>query len=358
MPKKRKGLVLSVWESVLAYLKLPFTDLITVWDYMRSPAKRRYAARKVWEFISIFYRRVTTEGVLKESASLTYITLLGFIPFITFVVLMVPNLPFLDFKAKLNTVIEQNFVPGSARAVTQFISGLLKQRTGFNIFSFIVLIVSSYSLFSVIRDTFDRILSMQIRPPVDWLGQLLKFLGTMIFGMFIMIVLFSTSSMPIISTLLRYSFLKQQLLYLIPFVIQFMALTFLYMILPSIRVQRSSLFRGAFWTTVVWVIAKSGFDWYIFNLTSVQKVYGYFALLPISLMWIYANWVIIIGGIVLISVIDQKDKVEIARKIPKKVVRITMEMYSDGKLNQRLEDYLSRSSLNNMVKIIEEEGEK
>jgi len=356
--KKRKSVTASLWDSILIYLRLPFTDLMTVWDYMRSPAKRRYAMHNVWNFTKILYKRITSDGVLKESASLTYITILGFIPFITFVMLMVPDLPFLDFKGKLNDLIAQNFVPGSAKAVTSFVEGLLKQRTGFNIFSFVVLITSSYSLFSVIRDTFDRILSMEFRPPVDWLGQLVKFLGTMIFGLFIMMVLFSTSSMPIISTLLKQSFLKQQLFYVIPFFLQFIALIFLYMILPSIRVKRSSLFRGAFWTTVIWVIAKSGFDWYIYNLTSVQKVYGYISVLPITLMWIYLNWVIIIGGIVLISVIDQKDNLIIARKVPKKIVRITMEMYTDQKLNQRLEDYLAKTDLKNLMKIIEEEGEK
>ena len=130
------------------------------------------------------------------------------------------------------------------------------------------------------------------------------------------------------------------------------------MILPSIRVKRGALFRGAFWTTVVWTIAKSGFDWYIYNLTNMQAVYGYLAILPITLMWIYINWVIIIGGIVLVSVLDQKGKLTLAKNEPHRVLKLTLEMYSNKRLNKRVEDYIARSNLKELVNIIEEEGEQ
>lgn len=358
MGKTRKSLVAGLWDSVKTWLMLPFKDFVTIYHIFSDPRKRALIMGNVGRFFSTLYKRVTTEGVLKESASLTYITLLGFIPFITFLIMIVPDLPFLDLRAKINSLVVNNLMPDSAAAVSMFIEDLLNQPAGFNVFSFLLLIVTSYSLFRVIRNTFDRILSMDVSPAMDWLGHIIKFFGTLIFGIIIMLLLFSTSSMPIISRLLNYGFFTQQLLNIIPFFLQFFALTFLYMLLPSIRVKRGALFRGAFWTTVVWTLAKSGFDWYIFNLTNVQAVYGYLAVLPISLMWIYINWVIIVSGIVLISVIDQKGKLLVAKAEPKRVLKLTMEMYSDKKLNQRLEEYMARSNLKDIVKIIEEEGEK
>ncbi|HRY84186.1 MAG TPA: YihY family inner membrane protein [Candidatus Cloacimonadota bacterium] len=354
MPKQRSSFLNKARDTILAYLKLPFVDFGTIYRNFRDPELRKQVWTKVWIFLKLLFERITTEGVLKESSSLTYITTLGFIPFITFIVMIVPDLPFLDVKAKLNEIIVANFMPGSADAVSGFVSGMLKQRTGFNIFSFIVLTVTSYSLFRTIRNTFDRILGMEFRATQDIFTQLIKFFGTLIFGLLIMILLFSSSSLPIVTRLLKYSFFKQQLLNILPFLAQFLALIFLYMLLPSIRVKRGSLFRGAFWTTLVWVIAKSGFDWYIYNLTSVQAVYGYIAILPITLMWIYLNWVIIMGGIVLISVIDQKDNLRFVKKTPQKVIRITLEMFTDKKLNNRIEDYLTKTDLKGLAEIIED----
>lgn len=348
----------SLRDSLLTYLKLPFKDILVIYAAFSHPRKRRLILKNVWEFLRVFYRRLTTEGVMKESASLTYITLLGFIPFITFIVLIIPDLPFLDLRSKINEILVQNLMPNSAEAVTRFIGEMLQQRTGFNTFGFLLLIFSSYSLFRVIRNTFDRILSMDESPALDWLSYILRFFGTLIVGIIILLLLFSSSSMPIIGKLLKYSFLTQQMLNIIPFVLQFFALIFLYLILPSIRVKRGALFRGAFWTTVVWTMIKSIFDWYIYNLTNYQAVYGYLSILPITLLWIYSNWVVIIGGIVLISVLDQGNKLSVAKNEPKRVVRITLEMFSNRQLNKRLESYIRRSDLKELINEIEEDGEQ
>jgi len=155
--------------------------------------------------------------------------------------------------------------------------------------------------------------------------------------------------LPIISGLLSLGLFKRFLIYVIPFLMQFIALSFLYSIMPSIKINRSTLFRGAFWTTLIWTIAKGGFDYYIYNLTNIQAVYGVIAALPIFLMWIYVNWVIILGGIVLVSVINQKDKTQIFKPDKKQVVRITMEMFSDKKLNRILEGFLSKTEVSEMI---------
>ncbi|MEF3695458.1 MAG: YihY family inner membrane protein [Candidatus Cloacimonadota bacterium] len=358
MKKTKSPFWPSLRDSILTYLKLPFRDFVVLYSVFSHPRKRKLILRNSWNFLRVFYKRVTTEGVLKESASLTYITLLGFIPFITFIVLIIPDLPFLDLRDKINELLVKNLMPNSAAAATSFISGLLQQRTGFNTFGFILLIFSSYSLFRVIRNTFDRILSMDESPALDWLSYLIKFFGTLIIGILIMLVLFSTSSMPLIGRLLKYSFLTQQLLNIIPFFLQFFALIFLYLILPSIRVKRGALFRGAFWTTVVWTLLKSAFDWYIYNLTNYQAVYGYLSILPITLLWIYLNWVVIIGGIVLVSVLDQGNKLSVAKNEPKRVVRITLEMFSNRTMNNRLESYIRRSDLKELINVIEEDEEE
>jgi uncharacterized BrkB/YihY/UPF0761 family membrane protein len=146
------------------------------------------------------------------------------------------------------------------------------------------------------------------------------------------------------------------LTYILPFVMQFFALLFLYMLMPSIKIRRSSLIRGTFWTTVIWVLVKSGFDYYIYNLTSYQAVYGVLAALPIFLFWIYINWLIILGGIVLVSIIDNRDSEEVIQKVPQHVVRISLEMFSDEKLNQNLTSYISRKDIKDLVELIDKDG--
>jgi len=338
--RKKRGL-----PAILAsYARTGWEDALSFLRTLANPKKRALIIRNSLHFLSVLYKRITTEGVLKESASLTYITLLGFVPFVTFIFMIAPDLPFLNIKDKFRDVVANNMFPGSAQAIMQYFDEFIARRTAFNIVGFVILIITSYSLFRSIRNTFDRILSMDLAHTQDLISQLIKFFGTLIFGLLIMVMLFSSSSLPIISVVLNLPILKQ-LNYIVPFFLQFFAMIFLYMLLPSIRISRGSLFRGAFWTTVVWVMVKSIFDVYIYNLTSIQAVYGVMAALPIFLTWIYFNWVVIIGGIVLVSVLENKDhKGETVRQ-PRKTVRLTVEMFSNDHLNRRLEALVDKDSL-------------
>ena len=112
---------------------------------------------------------------------------------------------------------------------------------------------------------------------------------------------------------------------------------------------------GAFWTSVVWALVKNLFDIYIYNLTSIQAVYGVMSALPIFLMWVYFNWVIIMGGIVLVSVLDKKGEVKDLVEEPYKTVRMTLELYSDDNLNRRLEGLVSKKDL---LEVLTEDLEK
>lgn len=325
-----------------------------IWLTLRSPKRRKAGISNAYKFMKLWIGRVIKEGVPRSAGSLAYVTILGFIPFITFIVMLAPDLPFLNLKEKIGTIVAANFIPGSADAVMGMINDMIARRMGLNIMVFIILLVSSYALFSNIRNTFDRILITHVPEPKSILMQLVKFFGTIVFGLLILVLLFSSSSLPIISRLLKLRIFTW-LMYIVPFILQFLAIFFLYKLMPSIKVRQKSLVLGAFWTTLIWLVVKAGFDFYIYNLTSFQAVYGVIAALPIFLFWIYVNWIIILAGIVLISVIDKGIREEVLHKEPQKVVRLTLEMYSDGKLNQRLENYISKKDIKDLVDQIDED---
>ena len=344
---EKKGFVASLIKAVSEKVR-------AVYEVFTTPEKLRQVLINIWDFIKVLYIRITRDGVLKEAASLTYITLLGFVPFITFVLMIAPDLPFLNVKEKIREVLAANMVPGSASAIMGYLDDFVKNRTAFNIMSFVILIVSSYSLFRNIRNAFDRILNVRMVNSQDLISQMIKFLGTLIFGFIIMVVLFSASSLPVISLIFNLPILKQ-ISYFLPFVVQFVAISLLYSLIPTIRVGRKAVIRGAFWTSVVWALVKNLFDIYIYNLTSIQAVYGVMSALPIFLMWVYFNWVIIMGGIVLVSVLDKKGEVKDLVEEPYKTVRMTLELYSDDNLNRRLEGLVSKKDL---LEVLTEDLEK
>lgn len=344
-------------KLILYYLIIGWNDLKSAMSNLTEPDKRRLLFGKIKTFVLLFHKKAVQEGILKEAAALTYITILGFIPFLLVIVFLLPKLTMFVSHSKLNQHLYENLMPVSTSEVGNILSQLISRQTTFNIFSLIIAVITSYSLFKVIRDTFDRILVMEYQPPKDLLSQLLKFFGTIIFGFVIILLLFSSSSLPIISSLLNIPLFHGVLITLLPFVVQFLALLFLYMILPSIKVNRGALFRGVFWTTLLWVLAKSIFDYYIYNLTNIEAVYGVLKSLPIFLFWIYFNWVIILGGMVLVTILEHKEKA-LDYVDNKHYVRVTLEMYTNKKKMKEVDTLLGKQSVPELIeKLIEEEKE-
>jgi len=326
--------------------------------YITNPEQGLRDARNVWNFMKLFYIKVRQEKVPELSAALTYITLLGFIPFLIFILNLLPLLPFLNFQSRLEDFIFKNFLPNSADQVSIYISQIMENRAAFNVVSFIAVLITSYSLFRVISDAFDRVLLPDIEYKPDKVNLFLRFFGTIIFGFIITLVLFSSTSIPFLAGMLKVHFLKAMLTYIIPFVTQFLIILFLYLFMPTIKVKRSALLKGALITTILWVLGKALFDYYILNLTNYNAVYGVLALIPIFLFWMYVNWVIILGGIVLVSIFEYKDQAILKRNEMTKRVRMTLEFYVDEQLRNKVEKLLPDKDVLKIFETYDNEGKK
>lgn len=324
---------------------------------LKSKAWRKATWSKTIIFFKLFIKRINEERIPRESAALAYVTILGFIPFITFIIMIAPDLPFFNVKGKIADVVAQHFIPGSAQAVMDMIGDMISRRMSLNIMAFSILLISAYLLFNNIQRTFDRILSTQTYEKNDIISQFVKFIGTLVFGLIILVLLFSSSSLPIISRIVKLR-LFTWMTYILPFIMQFFLLYFLYIFFPSVRIKNRSIITGALWTTVIRVLLKGVFDQYIYNLTSYQAVYGVLAALPIFLFWIYVNWIIILSGVVLVSILDERIRRDLTQKDNEHYVKISIEMFSDKNLNKRLEDYVLKNSINDLVEIIDEDEDE
>ncbi len=350
MRKKRVGI-----------LQMPVNYVRRMLNHAASRLKSKAWRKATWSktiiFFKLFIKRINEERIPRESAALAYVTILGFIPFITFIIMIAPDLPFFNVKGKIADVVAQHFIPGSAQAVMDMIGDMISRRMSLNIMAFSILLISAYLLFNNIQRTFDRILSTQTYEKNDIISQFVKFIGTLVFGLIILVLLFSSSSLPIISRIVKLR-LFTWMTYILPFIMQFFLLYFLYIFFPSVRIKNRSIITGALWTTVIWVLLKSVFDQYIYNLTSYQAVYGVLAALPIFLFWIYVNWIIILSGVVLVSILDERIRRDLTQKDNEHYVKISIEMFSDKNLNKRLEDYVLKNSINDLVEIIDEDEDE
>lgn len=84
----------------------------------------------------------------------------------------------------------------------------------------------------------------------------------------------------------------------VPAVLEFVALTLLYCLIPNCAVRWRDGAFGALIATIAIEILKVGFSIYIGASSFYQTVYGALAIIPIFLLWMYISWMAVLLGAV------------------------------------------------------------
>ncbi len=281
--------------------------------------------KKIIKFFKEFWEKFSAEGIFKESAALTFVTLLGFIPFLIFILFLLPELPFLKVQDQFKDILIKVFLPSSAEQISLYIAQIISKKIPFNLFNFIILVVTSYSLFKIINDSFDNILNVHPLRKQDFLTLIVKFLGMVIFGGLLILVLLSATSIPLVTNFISIPLLQGFSLYVTPFLLLFIIFSLGFIYIPTIKVNIKSILIGSSSSAIVWIIFKSLFNWYIAHLTNIEIIFGVLASVPIFLFWIYANWIIILSGLITVSILEKRHKKALTLTAGDNRIRVSFE---------------------------------
>ncbi|KQC06545.1 MAG: hypothetical protein APR54_01570 [Candidatus Cloacimonas sp. SDB] len=287
-------------------------------------------SKKIKKFLQAFWVKFSQEGIPKESAALTFVTILGFVPFLIFILFLLPELPFLQLETQLKDIIISIFVPSSAEHITEYINQLINQKIPFNLFNFIILLITSFSLFKIINDSFDNILNVHELKKKGFVTNMVKFFGMTVFGGILILILFSATSMPIVNKFIDFPFLHKSSLYLTPVILLFIIFSLGFSLIPTINIRKNSILIGSTVSTVLWILFKSLFNWYIATLTNIELIFGVLAFVPIFLFWIYANWIIILSGVIIVSILENRHIRRPKISEAKQKIRLTFEKIDEN----------------------------
>jgi len=85
--------------------------------------------------------------------------------------------------------------------------------------------------------------------------------------------------------------------YLLPFFLTYCMFFLIYKIIPNKRVHFKSALQAAFFTGLLWELAKHLFGWYVVHLAGYSIFYGSFSTLVIFVLWVYySSTILIVGG--------------------------------------------------------------
>jgi membrane protein len=288
-------------RGLLICVPMEPTDTLQRWRN-RIPALIGDPAR-VRTFLRFIWRRFLDDRLFEVAGALSFTTAFALVPLSMVVFGVLSGFPVYEqWSDQLSKYIFANFVPASAFEVESKLRELSKNTGQLTAVGVIVLIVSLLITINGIEAAFNRIWRVPTARPkfgrflVYWtvlsFGALLAAASLAMSARFFALSIFSTApGQWVESWMLRFS----------PIVIEWLALTLVYRVVPHRTIQWRFAMIGATLATVLIELVKWAIGLYLGGFATYQKVYGALALIPIFLGWIYFSWIAILFGASLAS---------------------------------------------------------
>lgn len=156
-----------------------------------------------------------------------------------------------------------------------------------------LVIWAAIALLTTIEKTFNHIYHVSVGRA--FLHRLLNYWGFLTFGPLLLAAMIYVSSQYLLKSG-NVQGIYAHIAPVIPFLISVLAFFLLYYFLPNTRVSAGSALWGAFAASLIWTGAKVGFGYYLKNVPGFA-VYGVLGIIPITVMWIYVSWLIVLFGL-------------------------------------------------------------
>ena len=293
-------------------------------DSLNRWGERMRDRARVGTFFRFVARRFLEDDLFQAAGALAYTTIFALVPLSMVVFGVLSAYPvFNEWSDRLSDYIFSNFVPSAARSVQAYLKQFSANAGQLTTAGVIALVVSLLITVYGVESAFNRIWRVKSARPrfgrflVYWtvltLGALMAAASLAISAKFFAMSLFETQSGRVLQNLM---------LRAAPMVIELVAITAIYRVVPHRTIQWRHAFAGALLAMLLFEAVKWGLGLYLGSFNSYSKIYGPLAAVPILLLWIYLSWVAVLLGASLASSMSEFRYQPAAMRLP-----LGFEMY-------------------------------
>jgi membrane protein len=251
-----------------------------------------------WRFTRALISRFFADNCLLHAAALTYSTLLSLVPLLA---LMFAVLKGLGVQARLEPVLLSR-LSLSHDVTAQILTYIDRTNVGgLGVVGAFALLWTLLSLLYGIEDSFNHI--WRVAQGRTWLRRLSDYASTVLLTPFLLLAGTVLTSSLHVNAFLEWAVhtgpvgsAALLLLRLTPFVINAIALAILYAIMPNRRPDVRSLLVGAFVAGCVWQVVQWAYVEFQIGVAQYNAIYGALAQLPLTLVWLYVSWTVVLAG--------------------------------------------------------------
>lgn len=237
------------------------------------------------------------------SSGITFNLLICLVPFILLLLGLLGTYLY-SYREVLNHIQRyfENVFPSLDPRIMKNILRIIRDRKIVGILGIGGLVWTSTWVFSSLRTALNIVFQVEKGRSI-LRGKTIDLLMILLAGTFLFISMVFTSVITLVQGYRFSPFLdlgpiiRLILKYLVPFFFTFWMCFLVYEIIPNKKIQFRTALQAAFFTSLLWEVAKQLFGWYILHLGRFSMVYGSLSTLVIFFLWIYySSAILLLGG--------------------------------------------------------------
>ena len=285
-------------------LRIGYPSRMQQLDTLKNWMRRVYRTRTA-SFMRFLLKRFFEENWLLTAGALSYTTLLALVPLTATVLGVIAMFPIYQrWGDALTIFLFNNFVPKAAASVADYIKTFAAGARGLTGIGALGVLASAFLTMSSIEDAFNKIWRVPTsRSPH---ARFLLYCAALVFGPLLAVLSVALSSyvfsLPLVAAAEQTPLAKYGLR-LMPGLVELIAFTAAYKVIPHRSVRLRHALIGGLLATILFEGAKYAVAYYL-TRASYQQIYGALALIPIFLLWIWVSWLVILLGAILAAALS------------------------------------------------------
>ena len=245
-------------------------------------------------------KRGKKANITMMAASLSYTTVFSIVPTLAVGFYFFKKFGGLEWSyAKILPFLLNFLSEGSGEAVAKNLSGFIQrvQAKTVGIYGMLALLLTAALTFETITKAINMVLETEKEKKV--LDKFLRFLIVFTLGPILI-------SLSIGLTAWLTAYLRKLPLsaFLLAVLLNYILYLLIYSFIPLRKIMFRHIAKSAIIPAILLECAKSGYAFYTAKVVSYSRFYGYFAALPLFLLWIYIAWCITLYGAVWIRMLE------------------------------------------------------
>jgi len=252
-------------------------------------------------------RRFNVDGCFAAAGALSYTTLVSLVPLAVIALGSLSSFPiFAPVRDQILQLVLENFVPSIGEQAAWWFHAFAESATQTTAIGVAGIATTGVLLLVTVEDQLNLI--WRVTAPRPWVQRLLAYWTLITLGPLLVGISLSLSTYFEIAAR-QVGFGQEAMVWLasswlhglaraVPALLEFIALTLLYCLIPNCTVRWRDGAFGAVIATVAIEILKVGFSIYIGASSFYSTVYGALAIIPIFLLWMYISWMAVLLGAV------------------------------------------------------------